>query len=139
MEPEQQPEKLELHCKYKEETERCVLNPDSSASKDDPECYKTEKNRCAKNKKKIIKIKPKKVNLDLVLEQEQPLGQQPSEQQPSEQQPSEQQPSELKNQNDFLYVICTFTKAYIIFPLLVLFRIVIIVQKIIAEQISRKD
>jgi hypothetical protein len=70
MEP-QQPEQQELHCKYKEETERCVLNPDTSSSKDDPECYKTEKNRCAKNKKKIIKIKPKKVNLELVLEQKQ--------------------------------------------------------------------
>ena len=76
--PEQQPEKPELHCKYKEETERCVLNPDVSASKDDPKCYKTEKNRCAKNKKKIIKIKPKKGNLELVLEKEQPLEQQES-------------------------------------------------------------
>ena len=49
MEPEKLPEQ---HCKYKEETERCVLNPDSSASEDDPKCYKTDKNRCEIKKKK---------------------------------------------------------------------------------------
>jgi hypothetical protein len=108
-EQSEQPEKPDLHCKYKEETERCVLNPDTSSFKDDPECYKTEKNRCAKNKKKIIKIKPKKGNLELVVEQEQPLEQleqpleqleQPLEQleQPLEQleQPKQKQESTLK-------------------------------------------
>jgi hypothetical protein len=50
----------EPHCKYNDATERCVFNPDPSAVQDDVVCYKTEKNRCAVKKKKIIKIKPKK-------------------------------------------------------------------------------
>ena len=50
-------------CKYNEETERCVYNPDANAVANDEECYKTEKNRCALKKKKMmkIKIKPKRV------------------------------------------------------------------------------
>ena len=47
------------YCKYNDETGRCVLNPDPTAVQDDPVCYKTDKNRCAVKKKKIIKIKPK--------------------------------------------------------------------------------
>jgi hypothetical protein len=50
----------EPHCKYNDATERCVFNPDPSALKDDLVCYKTEKNRCAVKKKKMIKIKPKR-------------------------------------------------------------------------------
>ena len=50
-------------CKYNEATERCVYNPDTNASANYEECYKTEKNRCASKKKKMrkIKINPKKV------------------------------------------------------------------------------
>ena len=49
-------------CKYNQETERCVYNPDENASANDEECYKTEKNRCAsKNKMRKIKINPKRV------------------------------------------------------------------------------
>ena len=52
----------EMFCKYNEATERCIFNPDSTASANDDECYKTDKNRCASKKKKMmkIKIKPKK-------------------------------------------------------------------------------
>ena len=45
------------YCKYNDATGRCVLNPDLSAVQDDPMCYKTDKNRCAVKKKKIIKIR----------------------------------------------------------------------------------
>ena len=91
MEPEKLPEQ---HCKYKEETERCVLNPDSSASEDDPKCYKTDKNRCATKKKKIIKIKPKKGKLEMVVEKEQQVEQVEKEQ---------GEKPKPKKQNDFLY------------------------------------
>jgi hypothetical protein len=49
----------ESHCKYNDATQRCAFNPDPSAVQDDPNCYKTDKNRCAVKKKKMIKIKPK--------------------------------------------------------------------------------
>ena len=68
MEPEKEQPKEEMQknegafCKYNEATERCIFNPDSTASVNDDECYKTDKNRCASKKKKMIKIKikPKK-------------------------------------------------------------------------------
>ena len=58
------------HCKYNDATERCVFNPDPSAVQDELVCYKTDKNRCAVKKKKIIKIKPKKSSekLDVPME-----------------------------------------------------------------------
>ena len=61
-------ESKELHCKFNDKTDRCVLNPDPSAVQDDPVCYITDKNRCAVvKKKKMIKIKPKKlVDVELV-------------------------------------------------------------------------
>jgi hypothetical protein len=40
-----------VHCKYNEKTERCIINPDPSALQNDPKCYKTDKNRCASNMK----------------------------------------------------------------------------------------
>ena len=33
-------------CKYNEATERCIFNPDSTATANEDGCYKTEKNRC---------------------------------------------------------------------------------------------
>jgi hypothetical protein len=58
------------HCKYNDATERCAFNPDPSALQDDPVCYKTDKNRCAVKKKKMIKIKPKKPSNKLVIPME---------------------------------------------------------------------
>ena len=60
----------EAFCKYNEATKRCVYNPDPNASANDEKCYKTEKNRCASKKKKMmkIKIKPKKVKGNTVEE-----------------------------------------------------------------------
>ena len=60
--PKEEMQKKEgAFCKYNEATERCIFNPDSSASANDDECYKTDKNRCASKKKMMkIKIKPKK-------------------------------------------------------------------------------
>jgi hypothetical protein len=49
----------ESYCKFNDKTERCIINPDPSATQDDSACYKTDKNRCAVKKKKMIKIKPK--------------------------------------------------------------------------------
>ena len=68
MEPEEEQPKEEMQknegafCKYNEATERCIFNPDSTASANEDGCYKTDKNRCASEKKKLrkIKIKPKK-------------------------------------------------------------------------------
>ena len=54
-----EPPPQESHCKFNDKTERCIINPDPSATQDDHACYKTDKNRCAVKKKKIIKIKPK--------------------------------------------------------------------------------
>ena len=67
---------MDLHCKFNDKTERCVINPDPSAVQDDPVCYKTDKNRCAVvKKKKMIKIKPKRlVDVELV-EQVEPIEQ----------------------------------------------------------------
>ena len=46
-----EPEKIEeQHCKFNDKTERCIINPDPSAIRDDPACYKTDKNRCAVKK-----------------------------------------------------------------------------------------
>jgi hypothetical protein len=61
---EEMQKKEEIFCKYNEATERCIFNPDSTASANDDKCYKTDKNRCASKKKKMmkIKIKPKKAN-----------------------------------------------------------------------------
>ena len=58
-----QPPPQESHCKFNDKTERCVFNPDPSATQDDPACYKTDKNRCAVKKKKMIKIKPKESSI----------------------------------------------------------------------------
>jgi hypothetical protein len=62
----------EAFCKYNEATERCIYNPDASATANDEQCYKTEKNRCASKKKKMmkIKIKPKKAKETLEEEEE---------------------------------------------------------------------
>ena len=51
-----------VFCKYNEATERCIFNPDLTATANEDGCYKTDKNRCASEKKKLrkIKIKPKK-------------------------------------------------------------------------------
>jgi superfamily II DNA or RNA helicase len=61
----------QMFCKYNEATERCIFNPDSTATANDDGCYKTEKNRCASDKKKLrkIKIKPKKVQDVIVMEE----------------------------------------------------------------------
>ena len=61
----------QMFCKYNEATERCIFNPDSTATANDDGCYKTEKNRCASDKKKLrkIKIKPKNVQEVTVMEQ----------------------------------------------------------------------
>ena len=62
MEPEKEQPKEEIQkkegafCKYNEATERCIFNPDSTASANDDECYKTDKSRCASKKKKMMKI-----------------------------------------------------------------------------------
>ena len=48
---------MESHCKLNDKTGRCVINSDPSVTEDDPMCYKTDKNRCAVMKKKVIKIK----------------------------------------------------------------------------------
>ena len=61
-----EPEKIEqqLHCKFNDKTERCIINPDPYATQHDPACYKKDKNRCAVNKKKKIKIKPKNKSVE---------------------------------------------------------------------------
>ena len=51
----------EKHCAFNENTGRCAINADPSILQDDPVCYKTDKNRCAVKKKKMIKIKPKRL------------------------------------------------------------------------------
>ena len=51
----------EKHCTLNENTGRCAFNADPSILQDDPVCYKTDKNRCAVKKKKMIKIKPKRL------------------------------------------------------------------------------
>ena len=64
---------MESHCKLNDKTGRCVINSDPSVTEDDPMCYKTDKNRCAVKKKKIIKIKPilREKELDVLQEQHQ--------------------------------------------------------------------
>ena len=61
----------EMFCKYNEATERCIFNPDSTATANEDGCYKTDKNRCASEKKKLrkIKIKPKNVQEVTVMEE----------------------------------------------------------------------
>ena len=51
-EMEEAREAAEVFCKYNEATERCIFNPDSTATANEEGCYKTEKNRCASKKKK---------------------------------------------------------------------------------------
>ena len=38
--PKKVKEVTEAFCKYNEATERCIFNPDSTASANDDECYK---------------------------------------------------------------------------------------------------
>ena len=110
--PKKVKEATEAFCKYNEATERCIFNPDSTASANDDECYKTEKKRCASKKMKIrkIKIKPKEAK-----ETEQATGaevvvDEATEAQEKEKEGNKEQvkkkinmiPSVNKN-NDFLY------------------------------------
>ena len=87
-----------VHCKYNEKTERCIINPDPSALQNDPKCYKTDKNRCAskmKDKKKIkikIKIKPK----DVQAEEQTP-------EEPFKPEDAAINVTSSKDKNDFLY------------------------------------
>lgn len=50
------PVKMDVQCKFNDETQRCRINPDPLVTENDAMCYKTEKNRCAvKKKRKSLK------------------------------------------------------------------------------------